>query len=159
VSSRPTFYVDRCVGKQVVQALRDAGARVEAHDDHFAQNETDESWIPDVANRGWVILTKDKNIRRRAGEREAVVTASAKIITLTSGNMTGAEMAATFVTHLADMESLVANQPAPFVAILGPGGMQAVLPKSGGSGEGTATDITPPPPPDPASPPNDPPAA
>src|SRR5262249_6267015 len=115
--------------KAVVRALRDAGACVEAHDDHFAQNEPDESWIPTVAQRGWVILTKDKNIRRRAGEREAVVTARARSITLTSGNMTGAAMATLFVQHLADMEQVANSQPAPFVAILGPGGIQVVLPK------------------------------
>ncbi len=122
----PTFYVDRCVGKRVVQALRAAGARVEAHDDHFAQDAADETWIPDVTARGWVILTKDKNIRRRAGERETVVAASARIITLTSGNMSGETMAGIFVGSLAAMEQLAASQPAPFVAILGPDGMQVV---------------------------------
>jgi predicted nuclease of predicted toxin-antitoxin system len=129
VSDRPTFYVDRCVGKRVVRALRDAGARVEAHDDHFAQDAADEAWIPDVTARGWVILTKDKNIRRRAGEREAVVTASARMITLASGNMSGETMAGIFVGNLAAMEQLAGSQPAPFVAVLGPGGMQVVLPK------------------------------
>ncbi len=137
MSDRPTFYVDRCVGKAVVRALRDAGAKVEAHDDHFAQNEPDESWIPNVAQRGWVILTKDKNIRRRAGEREALVTAQARIITLTSGNMTGATMAAIFVQHLTEMEHLANSQPAPFVAILGPAGLQVVLPKQPESDGGT----------------------
>lgn len=97
MADRPTFYVDRCLGKVVVTALRAAGATVEAHDDHFAQDAPDERWIPDVAERGWVILTKDKNIRRRAGERETVVTAQARIITLTSGNMRGPVMAALFV--------------------------------------------------------------
>jgi predicted nuclease of predicted toxin-antitoxin system len=138
VSDRPTFYVDRCVGKSVVQALRDASASVEAHDDHFAQNEPDESWLPAVAQRGWVILTKDKNIRRRAGEREALVTAQARIITLTSGNMSGATMAALFVQHLADIEQLANSQPAPFVAILGPGGLQVVLPKQVTDGGGSS---------------------
>jgi predicted nuclease of predicted toxin-antitoxin system len=102
---------------------------VEAHDDHFAQEAPDEEWIPEVAARGWVILTKDKNIRRRAGEREALVTSQARIITLTSGNMRGAAMSALFVGHLAEMEQLASTQPAPFVAILGPGGMQVMLPK------------------------------
>ena len=95
-----------------------------------------------MATRGWIILTKDKNIRRRAGEREAVVTEEARIITLTSGNMKGADMAALFVGHLAEMEELAARQPAPFVAILGPGGMEVVLPKpadTAGSEGGDAT--------------------
>jgi predicted nuclease of predicted toxin-antitoxin system len=121
------------VGKAVVQALQAAGARVEAHDDHFVQNAPDEEWIPEVAGRGWVILTKDKNIRRRGGEREAVITAQAKIITLTSGNMSSATMSALFVGHLAEMEQLAGTQPAPFVAILGPGGIQVVFPPQTGS--------------------------
>lgn len=40
--------------------------------DPCAQAALDEDWIPQVSAWGWVILTKDKNIRRRAGEREAV---------------------------------------------------------------------------------------
>jgi predicted nuclease of predicted toxin-antitoxin system len=155
VSNRPVFFVDRCVGKGVVLALRSAGAQVEAHDDHYAQDEPDEKWITDVAGRGWVILTKDKNIRRRAGEREALVTASARIITLTSGNMRGTEMAAVFVRHLTEMEELVPSQPAPFVAILGPGGMQVVMPKQPASpNEDPANPTT-----DAESPPADPPAS
>src|SRR5688572_7878848 len=106
MSGRPTFYVDRCLGKAVGQALRGAGAHVELHDDHFSQDAPDEQWIPEVTARGWVILTKDKNIRRRAGEREAVVTASARIITLTSGNMRGADMADLFVQSMPAMEQL-----------------------------------------------------
>ena len=126
---RPTFYVDHCAGKAVVRALRDAGANVEHHSDHFAQDEEDEVWIPSVAARGWVILTKDKNIRRRGGERETVLTSSARIITLSSSSMRGSEMCALLVAHLDDMERLVATQSPPFVAILGPGGLQVVLTK------------------------------
>ena len=36
---------------------------------------------------GWVILTKDKNSRRRLGEREAVILPGARVVTLSSGNM------------------------------------------------------------------------
>jgi predicted nuclease of predicted toxin-antitoxin system len=102
---------------------------VEAHDDHFAQNEVDLSWIPDVTARGWVILTKDKNIRRPGPERDAVIGAKARVITLTSGNMRGEVMAALFIQHLTEMEQLAASQSAPFVAILGPGGLEIVLPR------------------------------
>lgn len=129
MSQRPTFYVDRCLGKAVAHRLRDAGAQVEMHDDHFAQDAADDEWIPEVAERGWVILTKDKNIRRRAGEREAVVTAKARIVTLTSGNMKGADMAALLVSRLADMEQLATTQPVPFVAMVGPGGLEVVFPR------------------------------
>lgn len=129
MADRPTFYVDRCLGgKAIVNALRTAGATVEAHDDHFAQAAEDVEWIPVVAANGWVILTKDKNIRRNRGEREALLLSHARVFTLTSGNMRGADMAALFVGHLAEMEHISGSQPAPFVYTIGPGGLYRIYP-------------------------------
>jgi len=131
VADRPTFNVDRCLGKVVPAALREAGADVRIHDDHFTQEALDTDWIPIVSANGWVILTKDKNIRRTCGERESVLLANARVVTLCTGNMRGADMAALFVEHLAAMEQLVATHPPPFVAVLGPLGLEVVLPKPG----------------------------
>jgi predicted nuclease of predicted toxin-antitoxin system len=128
VSDRPTFYVDRCLGKAVVTALRAAGANVQAHDDHFAQDALDEDWIPQVAAQEWVILTKDKNIRRRPAEREALLTANARIFTLSSGNMRGADMAALFVLHLSDMEQVANGLRTPFIAVVASDGIHIVYP-------------------------------
>lgn len=128
MSDRPTFYVDRCLGKTVPRELRAAGALVEMHDDHFAQDAVDDHWIPQVSARGWVILTKDKNIRRAGGERETVLLSNARVITLSSGNMRGADMAALFVSRITEMEQLAISHPPPFVAVLGASGsLQVVL--------------------------------
>jgi hypothetical protein len=51
--------------------LRAAGARVEVHIDHFPQDAADADWIPEVGRRGWVLITKDENIRRNPLERAA----------------------------------------------------------------------------------------
>lgn len=43
------FFIDRSLGSQgVAQALRNAGARVEVHDDHFAVNEQDTVWLAEI---------------------------------------------------------------------------------------------------------------
>jgi len=118
------------LGKSVVEALRQAGAVVESHDDHFAQDAPDEDWIPDVSRRGWVILAKDKNIRRWRGEREAVLVLGARVFTLCSGNLRGAEMARLFVRHIAEMEALAAGLAPPFVAVVGQNGIEVVYPTS-----------------------------
>ena len=48
-----TFFLDYQIGRYVVaDALRTAGAHVEVHIDHFAQNTPDTDWIPQVAQRG-----------------------------------------------------------------------------------------------------------
>jgi hypothetical protein len=37
------FFIDRSLGRRVIpNALRDAGARVEVHDDHFSQDAQDQ---------------------------------------------------------------------------------------------------------------------
>ena len=54
-------------------ALRDAGARVELHDDHFSQDAQDQVWLTEAGERGWIVLTKDKHIRYRAVETNALI--------------------------------------------------------------------------------------
>jgi hypothetical protein len=66
-----TFFLDYQIGRYVVaDALRAAGAQVAVHIEHFAQNALDTEWIPRVAERGWVLITKDQHIRRNIVERE-----------------------------------------------------------------------------------------
>ena len=50
------FFVDRSLGGHVVaQALREAGEQVEVHDDHFARDATDETWLAEVGAKGWIV--------------------------------------------------------------------------------------------------------
>jgi predicted nuclease of predicted toxin-antitoxin system len=129
VSKRPTFYVDYCLGKAVAEALRAAGAIVEIHSDNFAQDVEDTTWIPRVAAKGWVILTKDKNIRRRHGERETTLLAQARMFTLSSGNMRGSVMAELFVKNLDAMETLALALEPPFLAVVSQDGIELVYPR------------------------------
>jgi len=126
VADRPTLFVDRSLGKSVGRLLRGVGVAVELHDDHFAQTELDRNWIPIVTGRGWVILTKDKNIRRPSGEREDVLLAGAKVFTLTSGNMNAANMAAIFIRFVDEIEQIAATQTPPFAYAVGPDGLQQI---------------------------------
>lgn len=121
------FFVDRSLGKKVGHKLREAGANVELHDDHFAQTTPDSIWIRDVSEKGWVILTKDKNIRRARGEREDVLLAAARVFTLTSGSMSGDEMASIFIASLSAMELVASSQSPPFVYVVGQGLFRQVL--------------------------------
>jgi hypothetical protein len=64
--------------------------------DVFPPGTADEEWLPVVGRAGWVVLTKDKWIRRREVERQALLRAGVAAFVLTAGEMTGAEMAQAF---------------------------------------------------------------
>jgi hypothetical protein len=53
-------------------ALRQAGLKIKAHADHFAQAAPDVEWLTECGKKGWVALAKDKNIKRNLLERQAL---------------------------------------------------------------------------------------
>lgn len=46
---------------------------MERHDDHFGPTTRDEIWLPDVAARGWIAISHNKQIRRVALQRDAAM--------------------------------------------------------------------------------------
>jgi hypothetical protein len=62
---------DRQAAGAVPDALRALGHRCELHDDHFPPATEDAAWLEAVADRQWVVLTKDEGITD-ASLRQAV---------------------------------------------------------------------------------------
>jgi predicted nuclease of predicted toxin-antitoxin system len=111
------YFLDRSLEcHALIDALRAAGMEVHVHSQHFAPDETDEVWLEEVARRQWVILTKDKRIRRRPIEKQALIASGAKTFVLTSGNIRGKEMADLLVTHLRRIERIARTTKPPFIA-------------------------------------------
>ena len=114
-----TFFIDRSLGgKLVAQALRNAGAKVEIHDDHFAPDTPDVDWLVKVGKLGWTVLSKDERIRRNPVELAALKSAQIKAFFLTQQGMTGADMASVFTTALNGMAKRSVSEPAPFICTL-----------------------------------------
>lgn len=112
-----TFFIDRCLGtKAIVEALREINILVEIHDDHFMQGALDVDWLPEVGNRGWIILTKDANIGKNQIERMAVTSANIRMFVLASQNLSGSDMADIFVRSIWEMKKFISSNPAPFIA-------------------------------------------
>lgn len=74
--SPPEFFADRNLGRTTAAQLRERlGWTVHLVGDVFendAQDVEDEQWIAYGCARGWVLLTKDKNIRFRRHEISAL---------------------------------------------------------------------------------------
>ena len=67
--------------------------------------------------QGWIVLTKDKNIRYRAIELQALLTAKVRAFVLTArGDLSGSEVGQIFVKALPVMKKLCATTKPPFIA-------------------------------------------
>jgi predicted nuclease of predicted toxin-antitoxin system len=123
-----TYFVDRSLGRGlVVEALRAAKLEVHAHDDHFAQNTPDAEWLVEVVRRGWVVLTKDKNIRVNALERTALIRANVACIMLGRGDLTATAMAQVFIDALPLIQRVLRRFALPLAASLSSGKSLRVL--------------------------------
>ena len=100
---QPEFFVDRSLGKSIVEALRDVGLNVHSMADVYgekrAQRLADEVWLRDAGKNSWIVLTKDDAIRRRPAERDALIAAEVRAFCLTSAQLRGAEQIERFVNN------------------------------------------------------------
>ena len=123
-----TFFLDHQIGRyQVAKALRAAGAKVEVHLDHFAGDMPDIEWIPEVARRNWVLITKDQNIRRNPLERGTYQAARLRGFVATGKEMKAEELGGLLVRCLPGMTRRAAGRPGPLLFTISRGGVFAKL--------------------------------
>ncbi|MBD0307029.1 MAG: hypothetical protein ICV80_02480 [Microcoleus sp. T1-bin1] len=110
------FFIDRCLGKKLADPLRNKGATVEIHDDHFKQDIEDKDWLREVGKCNWVVLTKDKKIASRTLELEAVAEDNVRLFAFADGDVSGVVVAQAFVNALENMQGFIRGNQAPFIA-------------------------------------------
>jgi hypothetical protein len=86
-----TLFVDENHSRNVAftDELVRVGLKVELHHHHFGRGEDDEVWIPEVGRKGWIVITTDDNIRRRAVEKRQVLRAKVRLFVFTNNNLFG----------------------------------------------------------------------
>ena len=99
--------------------MRECGATVEHAGEAFPFGTQDEIWLTACGERGWIVLTRDKRIRRRVLEREAIRLSSAAVFALTVGEATAAETAEVITKLLAKMVNMSVSEPRPFLYTFG----------------------------------------
>ena len=114
-AERPEYFLDRSLGKTTAARLREAGHVVHLIADHYpddASDIPDEDWIAEGCSNGWVLLTKDKRIRYRASELQAL--REGHLFCLVSGNMDIAQMTQAFLDALPRIERATRDEPGGF---------------------------------------------
>ena len=68
------FFVDENYGERLVTGLRDLGYdNIEHLLENFDRATPDEEWLEYIGERGYVLITRDKMIRRRPNEKAALI--------------------------------------------------------------------------------------
>lgn len=110
------FFTDRDLGSLFPQILSDAGLQVEKHDDHFPDNNTqDDVWLPEIGRRGWLAISKDKRIRYKTNELDAVMRAGVGLF-LVVGQASHRDLAENFVECVYKIEQFLNKHHPPFIA-------------------------------------------
>jgi len=127
----PEFFVDRSLGKSIVEALRATGLIVHSMADVYgekrAQRLADEVWLRDAGKNDWIVLTKDDAIRRRPAERDALTDAAVRAFCLTTAQLRGAEQIERFL-HNRHRILRQARRPGPYIYGVYEGGLKRLWP-------------------------------
>lgn len=90
----PVLFTDRCAwSNRLGDALTASNIAFIPHHQRFAPDCPDEDWLPVVGKSGWIVLTRDKNIRRKPNELRAFKENRVLAIVLSSGQASGADTA------------------------------------------------------------------
>lgn len=115
----PRFFIDRSLGRIAVpRLLRADGWDVITLAERYGmpadEQVRDVDWIEEAAKRGWPILMKDKRIRTRRAEIDAVVQHQARCFVITRGDLPSAEMVIRFLANKTGILAAIAT-PGPFI--------------------------------------------
>lgn len=96
--------------RSILAALRAAGLEVTTVPEQFGRGAKDVDWLPIAGKRGYVVLTKDKAMRRTPLEVAAVLDARVLYFSLTHGNLTAAQMASAILAAVPHVEGIVRSR-------------------------------------------------
>lgn len=84
-------------------------------------------WVPEVARRGWVVLSKDLNIASNALERDTLFESGARAFLLSQQDLSGPDQVEAFLQGLRRIRNIARSERPPFIARVSPSGQVKVL--------------------------------
>jgi hypothetical protein len=111
------IFIDRSVPKPVADALMCVRNDVEWLEPRYPQDAKDATtWLPDAGKNGWLVIARDKKIRTRAAERQAIIdNGVGAFIIIVKKNLNRWEYLRLIATNLDEMEEVFAATPKPFI--------------------------------------------
>lgn len=126
-----TWFVDRSLGRKIVADLRAAGFQKSTARISQTTRPTRSGLRKRAVGRGWVVLTKDKAVRRNALESAAILAGDVACFSLGHGNLKAEQMAQAFIAARSRMEKVLRRYDPPLTAAVTSTGHVSLLMKDG----------------------------
>jgi hypothetical protein len=110
------IFIDRSIPKSVAEALNLVRDDVRWLEDEFPHNTPDIVWLPEIGARGWLVILRDKRVRTRPGERQAIIDGNVGCFSLTQKQpLNRWQYLKLLALTLDEMERVFAATPRPFL--------------------------------------------
>lgn len=122
--------LDRSIdGNHLAKELRAQGLTVNRHKERFRHDVSDVEWLMVAGSQGWVVLTRDKHIRLREIERNALIASNVAAFVFTGGNASGVETAEAVIAALPRIAKQLSSVAPPFICrITANGNVEMIFP-------------------------------
>lgn len=109
------IFIDRSVPKGVAEAIKRVRSDVLWLEDKFPHDTPDEVWLEAAGDAGWLVLSRDKKIKTRRGQRQLIVKHRVGCFIINQKqDPTKWEYLRLIVGALDQMEERFADTPRPF---------------------------------------------
>ena len=120
------IFIDRSIPRSVARALKEVRDDVLWLEDRFAHNTRDEDWLRSAGEEQWLVISRDKKIRTRPAERQAILDGRVGCFILTQGrDPTRWQYLKLLALTLDEMERVDARTVRPFIYSVGRTGSMA----------------------------------
>ena len=110
------IFIDRSLPRSIVRSLQQVRDDVQWLDDVFDQGASDTDWLKDVGAWGWLVITRDKKILTRPGEKAAIIDHKVGAFYLThTDNPTRWQILKAVVGALDEMIQIFESEERPFL--------------------------------------------
>jgi len=122
--SQPTLYVDECLGRSIALRLQAEGHDAKPFDEFAGKADVD--FLPIVGAREWVLVTKDKNVRRNQLEVNAILNAGVRAFVVTATGLNHQQIS-DLVSRAMPKIVRISRQQGPFVYNITATGMMSQI--------------------------------
>jgi hypothetical protein len=116
----PIFYIDESIASKIlIRDLRRMGADIRCVGEILPRGSPDEEWLRKCGENGWTAIFRDKKIRYRKIEKDALLEFGVGAFGFTAGQATGRQTADRIISLLPQFKQRILDEPRPFLFTFG----------------------------------------